>query len=273
MPRDRTLQKETGSGKKTNARRPAGERLGNRRGVQTLFVEPAPMLMPLTRVYACIGWLFLLPACLIAGMAFIRVLSRTADEQFLFSPQVWFFMMGFLMWMLLFFALPVKPVRSYVFGHEMTHALATMLCGGKVEAFHVAETGGYIISDRNNFFIALAPYFVPFYTMAGGVVFLVAGAFTDLTAWVPLPYLQGFRPFWILFGFTGFSWGLHLTFTVWMLFKGQSDLQFSGVSFSLLLIFLVNVLLITAMLLLASPQVGSSDWLQQIQEVVRALRP
>ncbi len=32
-----------------------------------------------------------------------------------------------------------KPMRTYVFGHELTHALAALAMGGKVHSFHVSK--------------------------------------------------------------------------------------------------------------------------------------
>ena len=53
----------------------------------------------------------------------------------------------------------------YVLGHEFTHALAAMLAGGKVSAFHVSSKGGHVLTDRVNWWIALSPYFVPIYAL------------------------------------------------------------------------------------------------------------
>jgi hypothetical protein len=58
--------------------------------------------------------------------------------------------------------------RVYVFGHELTHALAAWSIGGKVHSFHVGEEGGHVDVSETNAFVALAPYCVPIYTL--GVV-------------------------------------------------------------------------------------------------------
>src|ERR1035437_2598293 len=58
-----------------------------------------------------------------------------------------------------------KPLRTYVFGHELTHALAGILCGAKVKNFNVAATGGSVCLTKTNIWIALSPYFVPIYTV------------------------------------------------------------------------------------------------------------
>ena len=53
----------------------------------------------------------------------------------------------------------------YVFGHELTHALWVWLMGGRVSRFRVGRDGGHIVTDKNNFWIALAPYFFPLYSL------------------------------------------------------------------------------------------------------------
>ena len=39
--------------------------------------------------------------------------------------------------------------------------LWVLLMGGRVSRFRVGRDGGHIVTDRNNFWIALAPYFFP----------------------------------------------------------------------------------------------------------------
>jgi len=50
---------------------------------------------------------------------------------------------------------------TYIFFHELTHALFTLLSSGKIYKFKVAADFGYIRSDKSNFFIRLSPYFFP----------------------------------------------------------------------------------------------------------------
>ena len=72
---------------------------------------------------------------------------------------------------LLYFWLP-KPVWTYVLGHEFTHAIATMLCGGRVKGMKVGSDGGHVYVTRDNFFVTLAPYFIPIYAIMVFVVFV-----------------------------------------------------------------------------------------------------
>ncbi len=105
--------------------------------------------------------LFLLPLCAIFSQTFFTVFTRaTVSEQLWTGEEFWFFSLGAVLWLITFFGLP-RPLLVYVFGHELTHALWVWLMGGRVSQFRVRRDGGHIITDRNNFWIALAPYFFP----------------------------------------------------------------------------------------------------------------
>ena len=56
-------------------------------------------------------------------------------------------------------------MRTYVFGHELTHALASLAMGGDVLSFKVSKRGGSVSMTKTNFFVALAPYCIPIYTL------------------------------------------------------------------------------------------------------------
>src|SRR5512139_283107 len=57
-----------------------------------------------------------------------------------------------------------KPILTYVFGHELTHAFFAVLFGGSVKSFQASERGGRVTITKSNFIITLAPYFFPLYT-------------------------------------------------------------------------------------------------------------
>ncbi|MEE3178352.1 MAG: hypothetical protein VX317_01615, partial [Verrucomicrobiota bacterium] len=58
----------------------------------------------------------------------------------------------------------------------------------------------------------------------------------------------------ILFGTMGATWSFHLLWTLWIIPRDQPDLKENGTFFSLSLIYLSNVLLLSALLCLASPE-------------------
>jgi hypothetical protein len=136
----------------------------------------------------------------------------------------------------------------YVFGHELTHALWVLLMGGRVSRFRVGREGGHIVTDRNNFWIALAPYFFPLYSLIVIAGYGVLGLFFNVQ-----PYGR------LLYALIGATWAFHFTFTCWMIPKKQTDLTDHGTSFSLVVIYLMNLALLSVMLVLASSQITFGD--------------
>lgn len=51
------------------------------------------------------------------------------------------------------------------FTHELIHSLFVWASLGNVTEFHLKEKSGYIMSDRSNIPMTLAPYFFPLYTI------------------------------------------------------------------------------------------------------------
>lgn len=125
-----------------------------------------------------------------------------------------------------------RPVTLYVFSHELVHALATWLCLGKVSNLAASTTGGQVTTSKSNTFIRLTPYCVPLYAL------LIAGAYMALdTWWRPLsPYIQ-----WLACAL-GFFYAFHVGFTLWSLRRNQPDLKPDGWLFSLVAIYVGNVI-------------------------------
>ena len=110
-----------------------------------------------------------------------------------------------------------RPVRAYVLGHEVMHGMMAKAFGGRVKEFHVTADGGHIVTNKYNFLIALAPYLWPFYSVP------------VLAAWGILHFFnmpQGVQP--MLLAAFGFTWMFHLTFTLWVLPRGQSESPRAG---------------------------------------------
>jgi hypothetical protein len=188
--------------------------------------------------------LFLLPICAILSQTFFTAFARAAVSERLWAgEEFWFFSLGAILWLIAFFGLP-RPLLLYVFGHELTHALWVWLMGGRVSRFRIGREGGHILTDKNNFWIALAPYFFPLYSL------LVLALFGALSLFLNLqPYGK------ILYALIGVTWAFHLSFTCWMIPKNQTDLSDNGTVFSLVVIYLMNLLLLAAMLIVASPNI------------------
>jgi hypothetical protein len=145
--------------------------------------------------------------------------------------DAWFvsFGAGFVTWLVVFFFLP-RTMWLYVLGHEFTHALATMIAGGKVSSFQVSAKGGHVVTDRVNWWITLSPYFVPIYALLWIALWFSIDFYHPLKAWQP-----------VLFFGVGVLWSFHLTFTVSMLHLGQTDLSSQGLFFSVIVILLINL--------------------------------
>jgi len=212
---------------------------GNR--LNTSFAASYIPRVPVRWVKFVFG-LFLLPPCYILTAAFFSALTHATVHQFYRAPEFLWFSGGVGFWLALYFFLP-HPLLVYVFGHELTHALAVYLAGGQVTKFKVSSDGGHIVSSKINTWIALSPYFIPIYSVIAIGVYAGLSLFYDVT-----PYCH------ILYLLVGATWAFHATFTVTMIGKGQTDLAYGGTFFSLLVIYLMNLLLLTFMLLLASPQ-------------------
>ena len=198
-----------------------------------------------TRWIKFIAAFLLLPVVWVWTQSFFVVFARTTVHQrFWATEEFWFFSLGALLWVIAFIGIG-RFRRAYVFGHELTHAIWIWMMGGRVSNFQVTREGGSLETDTNNFLISLSPYFFPIYSILLIAAYGIASLFVDLT-----PYRR------ILFLLLGATWSFHITFTVWMIPKGQSDLSQNGTFFSLVLIYLLNLILLTVLLVIASPQVG-----------------
>jgi len=187
--------------------------------------------------------LFLVPVAWILTRAFFSSFSTAIHHAFWLSEEFWFFSLSSLLWLIVFFGLP-RPMLLYVFGHEFTHMLWVWLMGGRVSKFKVGRDGGYVVTSKSNFWIALAPYFFPLYSILALLIYAGISVFVDVT-----PYHR-----W-LFGVVGFTWAFHITFTIWMLWKGQSDLIEHGTFFSMMVIYLINFTVLSLLLIVACREV------------------
>ena len=202
-----------------------------------------PMTVP-TRWVKFVIALFLVPLCAVLSQTFFTAFARATMAQRLWAAEeFWFFALGAVLWLIAFFGLP-RPVILYVFGHELTHVLWVLLMGGRVSRFRVGRDGGHIVTNRTNFFIALAPYFFPLYSILAIAAYGILGLFFNVQ-----PYGR------LLYAVIGVTWAFHLTFTCWMIPKSQTDLKDHGTFFSLVIIYLMNLLLLIVMLVMASPQI------------------
>src|SRR6266487_2490560 len=204
---------------------------------------PETLTVP-TRWVKFVFAIFLLPICAILSQTFFTAFARATMTQRLWAgEEFWFFSLGAVLWLIAFFGLP-RPILIYVFGHELTHALWVWFMGGRVSRFRVSRDGGHVVTSKANFWIALAPYFFPIYSILVIAIYGVLSLFLNMQ-----PYGR------LLYAAIGATWAFHFTFTCWMIPKNQTDLRDQGTFFSLVVIYLMNLLLLSVMLILASPQI------------------
>jgi hypothetical protein len=202
-----------------------------------------PLTVP-TKWVKFVFAIFLLPVCGVLTQTFFTAFARATVTQRLWTgEEFWFFSLGALLWLIAFFGLP-RPILIYVFGHELTHVLWVWLMGGRVSRFRVSTDGGHVVTTKANFWIALAPYFFPIYSIVAIGIYGALSIFLNMQ-----PYGR------LLYAIIGATWAFHFTFTCWMIPKNQTDLTDQGTFFSLVMIYLMNLLLLSAMLILASPQI------------------
>src|SRR4051794_13582845 len=167
-------------------------------------------------------------------------------------------------WLTIYLLLP-KPMRVYVFGHELTHAVWTWLFGGKVKKFKVTSKGGHVIVTKSNFLIALAPYFFPLYAALVVVTFLIGHL---IWGW------EAYRVWFHLL--LGAAYAFHVTLTIHILKTEQSDITGQGYIFSGVIIFLGNVGILLIGLPLLTTQVSLLTslgwWLHESGAVLLRLR-
>ena len=203
--------------------------------------------------------ILLLPACCGAVLTLVMVwrASENADTIWVAAAA------GAACWVVIYLLLP-KPMWIYVFGHELTHALWTWAFGGRVKRFKASSRGGHVVVTKNNFIIALAPYFFQLYAL------LVVGLFCAGH------WLWNWRHYMVWFHLLlGAAYVFHVSLTWHVLKNRQSDITEQGYLFSAVIIFLGNitVLIIGIPLLVAQVNVVTALrwWLERTAEVLNWL--
>lgn len=196
------------------------------------------------RLVRWLAGLMLLPLCWVTTWTFLSRFSHaTVYQDFWQSPEFWYFATGALVMTGWFWSGLAQRffIYPYVLGHELTHALFVVVFRGKVMDFHVSPEGGYITTNKTNLFIALSPYFVPFWSVICAACYAV------------LRFSADPRPGWDLafYGVMGATWTFHMAWTLWMIPRDQPDLKENGTFLSLVVIYLANLLVLVALLCVA----------------------
>ena len=133
-----------------------------------------------------------------------------------------------------------KPTYFYVLGHETVHAGMAWLFGGKIKSFKVSEEGGSVATDKSNAVIELAPYFIPIYAIIITVIYFVIASSYAING--------------SLFVFLiGFALAFHLISTIEIMKVKQPDMLKSGYFFSIIMVYMINIIVISVMFGLIFP--------------------
>ncbi|HEU5123000.1 MAG TPA: hypothetical protein VFW05_02940 [Verrucomicrobiae bacterium] len=172
--------------------------------------------------------ILLLPVCVGAAGALWMVIRGSGSADTTWVPLL----AGAACWAVVYLLLP-KPMWIYVFGHELTHAVWTWLCGGKVKRFKASSSGGHVVISKSNFLIALAPYFFPLYAVLVVLLFLAGHL------------IWNWQHFLVWFHLLlGAAYAFHVTLTFHVLQTKQTDITGQGYLFSAVVIFLGNVIVL-----------------------------
>ena len=205
--------------------------------------RPMPLTVP-TRWVKNIIAIFLLPWCAILTQTFFTAFTRaTIHQQLWAGAEFWFFTLGAVLWLIAFFGLP-RPVIIYVFGHELTHVLWVWLMGGRVSKFRVSGERRPYRDQSDKFLDRARPLFFPLYSVLAIAVYGIASLFFNVAPYGQLLYADSRR-------YLGLSSYLHLLDDS----KEPDRSERSRNIFSLVFIYVMNLLLLSALLVIASPQI------------------
>lgn len=257
------------------AKQRANRRMGRRHGLTSMQAAIAGTaddgIIHLNIGQRMLRWLIallLLPFCAITTRALLNVGASSQDQgtfwrDLVTSEHFLYFGIGCVLMMGWFFTglLERLFLYFYVLGHELTHALFVYACGGKVGGIHVTADGGYVMTNKSNALIALSPYFVPFWSV------VILGISTVIGIFYQIPHHDH-----ALYFLVGFSWSFHLLWTLWMIPRDQPDLKENGVFFSLVVIYLANVVVISILLCLALENLSWGHWSSEFYDSLDYLK-
>ena len=191
-----------------------------------------------------------MPVCVIATISFYEGIFSIQDV----SKSGLYFILGALMYSIIHLLL-FRLDFLYVFGHESMHAFATVCSGGKASKMKVSGKGGSVKTTTPNFFVMLAPYMIPVYTVTIAMVYFILSFFIDITKY------SGVFIFLI-----GFTLMFHLAYTAESIRQKQSDLIKTGYFSSISFIYIVNLVIVFLIMSLFFKDVSFIDFISNIYE-------
>lgn len=151
-----------------------------------------------------------------------------------------------------------KPSWVYVLGHELAHVLAVWICGGRVKSFRIHRRGGEVYTTKDNVFISLAPYYFPTYTIVVSVIYFAGVLFMNFS----FPRL-------VLFALLGITLAFHLVMTSEFIRIKQPDILKTGYIFSLITIYIVNILILGSVFSFFLPGSSFASFVEKLLYLTR----
>lgn len=133
-----------------------------------------------------------------------------------------------------------KPTYLYVLGHEAVHAGMSWIFGGKIKSFKASKDGGAVATDKSNAAIELGPYFIPIYAIIITVIYFVVASSYNINGSVFVFLI-------------GFALAFHLISTIEVMKVRQPDLVKSGYIFSIVLVYMLNIVVVSLIFSLMFP--------------------
>ena len=194
--------------------------------------------------------ILLIPVCVIATVSFYNGIFAIKNV----SESGVLFILGALLYSvthLLLFRLDFL----YIFGHESMHALATFCSGGKASNMKVSGKEGSVKTTTPNFFVMLAPYLVPIYTVIIAIAYFILSFFIDITKY-----------YGIFIFLTGFTLMFHLAYTAESMKGKQSDLVKTGYLSSIAFIYISNLVIVFFIMSLFFKDVSFINFISSVYE-------
>jgi hypothetical protein len=142
-----------------------------------------------------------------------------------------------------------------VLGHESAHALATICSGGKASNMKVSSKEGSVKTTTPNFFVMLAPYLVPIYTVVIAAAYFALSFFMDTDRYSSV--------FIFLIGFTLM---MHLVYTAESMRGKQPDLIKTGYLSSISFIYIFNLIIVFLIVSFFFQEASFIDFVSDIYE-------
>ena len=140
-----------------------------------------------------------------------------------------------------------KPTFFYVLGHEAVHAVTSWVMGGKISSFKVSKEGGSVSTTKTNAVVELSPYFIPIYAIILMAVYFVAA------------YSYKINGAAFIFAI-GFTLTLHIVMTTEVMKTRQPDMVKSGYLFSIVFVYVLNIIIIAMLFSLLFPSFSSKKF-------------